>query len=87
MILVLSGRIFQPNWLESSAKSWQHCLGPSNTERAPHTGTDTHTPDRQLGGGGGGRLNCMYIECVSAKIISDPLIFAIQRPGALLNFN
>ena len=54
MILVLSGRIFQPNWLESSAKSWQHCLGPGNTERAPHTGTDTHTPDRQLGGGGDG---------------------------------
>jgi hypothetical protein len=42
---------------------------------------------RHTAGRGGGRLNCMYIECVSAKIISDPLIFAIQRPGALLNFN
>ncbi len=40
--------------------------------------TDTYRPGRQVFsslthtdtqlGGGGGRLNCMYIECVSAKI-------------------
>ena len=53
-----------------------------------HTQGQTHTHTRQTHQlGGGERLNCMYIECVSAKIISDPLIFAIQRPGALLNFN
>jgi hypothetical protein len=34
------------------------------------------------GGGGGGAL-----VCVSAKIISGPLIFTIKRTGALLNFN
>ena len=77
----------------------RECLsGPGNTEvfsvlagrgggqnRFQKAGGDTHTPDRQQQRGVGGQLNSTV--CVSANIISEPLIFAIQRTGALLNCN
>ena len=58
---------------------WRHAGTAAG--HTPHT----HTPAE--GGGWAGVTNGWTLVCVSANIISGPLIFAIQRTGALLNFN
>ena len=95
--------LFGRNFCLATLQHWLCVVPPHTTKGSIHyTAEQRHVPARpaglcqfstQLGGGGGGRAGvtkywlCSHLVCVSAKIISGPLIFAIQRPGALLNFN